>query len=363
MSFNQGLVARGASRGSFLIPAIDPAIPPVLTKDSNRARTLAQLAKASVSVGVPLPAGEFLSIEEVVKAQWTQYLARTYPQDVFAGVRGEPTITVTDDALSVVIGACTRLNVYQLRPVVNQLESDEPGLGWFLQGVLQTASYHGHEQYDMSRATYILDGLHWDLSEFTDQAYAKRLMEDQGEEAPEGDVPPDTMERLRSEYSFWPSEVLDEVEGHKHLLGLGEGRQKQLKPSAVRHWLKHHADHPLAGAVRTGLELLKACEKDQERLFVWGGHPDDLDSMGALCFVCWDSPHLLLEAISHYEQNQYQGGQCVEAFARHALDLTKSVTDDELRTFARATVDYFNRWALLGKLLSSFPVWEDDDET
>lgn len=309
-----------------------------------------------------MPTGEFLTIEEVVKAQWTQHLER-FPDGVFAGVRGEPTISVTDTSLCVVIGACTSLNVYQLKPVVEQLEAAAPGLGWFLQGALQEANYHGHEQYEMSRVTYILDGLHWDMDEFTDQAYARRLLEDQGVEPPDGEIPEETMESLRADYSFWPSEILDEVEGHEHLLGMSSKQPKRLKPVAVRQWLLQNADHPLAEAVSVGLDLLKACAADRERKFVWNGQEDDLDSLGALCFVCWDNPNLLLEAISHYEQNQYNGGQCVEAFARHVLDLTGTVTDTQLRTFARTAADYFNRWALLGKLLSNFPTWEDDDET
>jgi PRTRC genetic system protein F len=362
MSINQGLVARDASPGSFLIPAIDPAIPPVMSQDVTRSRTLARLAKAAAAEGIPMPSGEFLRIEEVVQAQWTQYLAR-FPDGVFEGVRGSPAISVTDTSLSVVIGARTSLNVYQLKPVVEQLEAALPGLGWFVQGAMQEANYHGHEQYEMSRATYILDGLHWDLDEFTDQAYARRLLEDQGVEPPDGEIPPDTMESLRADYSFWPSEILDEVEGHEHLLGMGGTKPKRLKPAAAEKWLRQNAGHALAEAVRLSLDLIKACDADRERKFVWNGQEDDLDSLGALCFVCWDNPNLLIEAISHYEQNQYNGGQCVEAFARHMLDLTAPVTDTHLRGFVRAAADYFNRWALLGKLLSHFPTWEDDDET
>lgn len=362
MSINQGLVARDASPGSFLIPAIDPAIPPAMSQDANRSRTLARLAKAAAAEGIPMPSGEFLNVEDVVKAQWTQHLAR-FPDGVFEGVRGEPAISVTDTSLSVVIGARTSLCVYQLKPIVEQLEAAAPGLGWFVQGALQEANYHGHEQYEMSRATYILDGLHWDMDEFTDQAYARRLLEDQGVAPPEGEIPVETMESLRADYSFWPSEILDEVEGHDHLLGMSSKKPKRLKPAAAKQWLRQNASHALAEAVRTGLDLIKACDADHERKFVWNGQEDDLDSMGALCFVCWDNPNLLLEAISHYEQNQYNGGQCVEAFARHVLDLTGPVTDAQLRTFVRAAADYFNRWALLGKLLSHFPTWEDDDET
>ena len=141
--------------------------------------------------------------------------------------------------------------------------------------------------------------------------------------------------------------------------------EKKPKVMSVRRaatWLKAHQRHKDAGAVDAAIQLHKALQKDPLREFVWNGHDDDTETMGAMCFLCWDDPQLLFEAVSHYEQNQYNGGQAVEAFARRVADLAEA-SDEDLQDIAVTTVEYFNRWALLGELLSHFPIWEDDDET
>lgn len=101
MSNNVALAAPPASTGCFRIPAIDEAVPARFAKDLQRAQTLARFAKASECAGVPLPTGDFLNIEQVVAAQWNQFLSTNYPQGVFDGLAGEPVMGVYDDSLQV----------------------------------------------------------------------------------------------------------------------------------------------------------------------------------------------------------------------------------------------------------------------
>lgn len=362
-------IARAAAPGCFLIPAIDPDIPVRFSQDTSRSQLLARFAQATSDVGIPLPTGDFLTVEGVVKGQWCQHLVRTHGPNAFEGAAGEPTIRVTDEVLQVVIGASSNLNAYRLKPVVLALDAAEKGLGWFVQSVLSRASYHAHEMYDMSRATYMLDSYFYNLDQFTDEAYARSLLMELGEDCPDGPVPPETIERLRNDYSYWPSDILKEVDGYGHLVdGLGIPSQKrplELTARKARKWLSENAEHEHAALVKVALELQRACEKDAERSFIWDGCEDETETLGAMCFLAWDDPRLLFEAVSHYEQNQYNGGQAVEAFARTTIYLKEDepVTDAHLRAMAKSTADYFNRWALLSKLLGYFPVWEEDDET
>lgn len=362
MFHNHEQVARGPSQGSFLIPAIDPEVPASLARSASRGKLLARFAKAAAAEGLPLPKGDFLSIDDVVTAQWSDFLGG-FPQGAFQQLVGEPSVTVNDSLLGVVIGACSSLQVFQLKPVISQLEEAAAGLGWFVHRVIETAGYHGHDMYDMARAAYMLESLHWDLPEYTDQAYARRLLEEQGTDVPEGDIPEALIEELRSQYMFWPSDLMNEVGGHKHLLGMGGPRPRTMSATAARKWLAASADDPRAVVVRSALDLHKATKADSARDFLWNRDIDDYEPMGALCFVCWDSPHMLMEAVGHHEQMAYQGGEAIEAFARNVLPLADGVSDEELRELARATANYFKRWALLARLLSHFPVWKDDDET
>lgn len=362
MTTERRATAAGSSPGCFLLPAIDQGIPAAIGRDANRLRVLARFAEAARLEGIALPPGDFSTIEQVVAAQWVQFLGRLAP--ITSVLRGEPALYVTDTSLSLVIGATASLQAFRLKPVVEQLEAALPGLGWFVHGALQQANYHGHEQYEMGRSTYMLDCMHGELDQFTDDAYARSLLEQQGEDPPSGKLPEAVMQELRSSYSFWPSDFLAEVDGHEHLLGIYKAKQPvKLNSTAAKRWVKQNAAHPLAESVRLAIQLYRACEADSERSFVWMSGDDDEHPIGALCFVAWDEPGLLFEAISHWEQYQYEGGAAVEAFARHTLDLTPGINDHQLREFVRAAVDYFNRWELLAKLLSHFPVWEDDDET
>ena len=368
MSNNVAFAALPAPTGGLYIPTIDEAVPVRFCKDLQRSQTLARFAKAAECAGVPLPTGSFLNIEQVVAEQWTQFLASNYPLGIFDGLAGSPSLGVSDERLEIVINAETRLNAFQLKPVVEGLEAAATGLGWFVESVLSHASCHGHQIYDMSMAAYMVDVFHCDLDEFSDRGYARSLLLQESDEAvPKlADITQEMIDKLKEQYSFWPNELLADVGGHAHLLRQfnipGEKKPKVMSARNAAKWLKGNERHKLAGAVEAAIQLHKALQHDPLREFVWNGHDDDTETMGALCFLCWDDPQLLFEAIEHFEQNQYNGGQAVEAFARRVADVA-DVTDEDLQDIAVTTVEYFNRWALLGKLLSHFPVWEEDDET
>lgn len=371
MSNTVASAALPAPTGGLFIPSIDEEVPVRFCKDLQRAQTLARFAKAAERAGVPLPVGNFLSIEQVVAAQWEQFLTSNFPLDAFDGLAGAPAIGVSDDTLEVVINAESNLNAYQLKPVVEEIEAAASGLGWFIESVLSASTSHGHQIYDMGLVTYMLDVFHGNMGDFSDQGYAHSLLVEQGErDVPAlGLIPQQTIDELKEQYNFWPSDLLTEVGGHKHLLrqgtAPGEKMPKVMSDREAAKWLKANRGHKLAGAVETAIELRKALKNDPVREFIWFGINDvgdESEPMGALCFLCWEDPHLLFEAVSHFEQNQYGGGMAVEAFARRVVNLAEAA-DEDLRYVAETTVDYFNRWALLGKLLSYFPIWGDDDET
>ncbi len=219
MQTNTAPVPRAAPPGCFYIPAIDAAIPDKLCQDVKRGQMLARFATVAADAGVPLPEGTFLSIEEVAAAQWQQWFQRSFPADAFRGLVGAPVLRVTDEVLQVVIGAKSNLDVYRLKPVIEKMESTAPGLGWFVHSVINLASCHAHEIYDMSRASYMMDAYYWDMDEFSDEAYARLVMQHEGQDPPNGPIPPETLAQLRTEYRYWPSDVLKDVDGHAHLLG------------------------------------------------------------------------------------------------------------------------------------------------
>lgn len=349
--------------GCFFLPAIDASIPVQLDQGQKRSAILSRFASAAEAAGVHLPAGEFMTIEQVVQAQWSQYVRQRFPSDSFQMLVGAPTISVMDEHLEIVIGAESTLTAFRMKTVIETLESALPGLGWFVYEQIDASSSYGHEIYSMGFVGYMLDGFCCEMDEFTDDAYARAMLMGEGSEPPKGPIDAETMERLRSDYSHWPSSILEEVDGHGHLLGWSTtgSRQRRVSPMAARQWLARNDGHEHAEVVSLAVELQLAFKR-ADRTFVWNNADDETETIGALCFVAWDSPALLFEAVGHHEQYQYSGGEAVEAFARRRLAINDETMDRDLRQLAKSTVDYINRWALLEKLLSKFPSWDGDND-
>ena len=367
MTSNSPGAAPPAPSGCLCLPTLDDAVPQRLGQERLRQRALARFALAARRAGVPLPAGNFAGIEEVVAAQWNAFLARHHPPGSVDALAGTPVVEIDDGALRVVVHAQQHLNAYRLQPVIERLEAQARGLGWFVEGVLTQASAHGLQIYDMRMASYMLEVFHGDLPAFTDQAYARALLQAQGDAADDAadPVPAETLAALRTQYGFWPSELLADVGGHGHLLAPWHtpeaARPRVMGAPAVARWLRRHGTHASAGVVHAAWRLQRALRRDRERAFVWNCAHDEAEPLGALCFLAWDAPRLLFEAVQHFEENQYNGGLAMEAFARHVLPLPEA-DDRQLQHLARSTVGYLRRWALLAQLLAHFPVWEDGDE-
>ncbi|TWO71491.1 PRTRC system protein F [Caenimonas sedimenti] len=367
---------RSALPGCFCLPALDEAIPTELTNERGRRRSLARFAQASEKIGVPLPSGTFTSIEQMLEAQWSGYATSVFAHLSEELAPAKPYVTVRDDRLEVAIGACSGLSVYRLKPVIEALEAAEPGIGWFVHSVLDKCRVHGHEIYDLALAGYVFYG-HIDMHEFTDEAYARALLWEEGVEPPEdGPLPPDQIEEMRGNYGMWPSDTIADAGGFKHLYGYvavetgpksarGETdrRPKVASDTKVRQWLRANGGHQLQPAVDVALRLKTALAMDKDRAFVWHSPRDpyqgeDWDPMGALALLTWDDPGLLIEAVEHHEQNLMNGGQAIEAFARTSLPLSAATRLTKLVDLASDTKQYLQRWSLLAELLSHLPLWE-----
>lgn len=361
MSTIEACTPGGPPHGGFCLPAIDPEIPPELDQGVRRRQILAKFVGFAAKAGVSLPSGAFTSIDQVVQAQWQQHLEQTYPTGTFGRLAGKPEVLVTDTQLAVTITSEHRLNAYRMKPVVEALEKSQPGMGWFLEDVISTASHYGHELYTMGHVSHWLDYTFGYLDELTDEAYARHLLEQEGNEVGKDSVPEATIERLRGEYSHWPSDVIEEVDGHKHLLGWASPGLVRATPAQARIWLQKHPRHAHAKTVELALKLM-ALFKRSDQDFVWDGQHDDSETIGAMAFIAWDHPGLLFEAVQHNEEMAYQGGMGVEAYARCQVLLEPETATAEIRRLAKATVNYMKRWALLEDLLSRLPICEGDEE-
>ena len=365
MTHIQAAVTQPAWPGCFLLPAFDEQVPVAIGSEHVRARILARLAKISAEEGVPLPAGaDFRSVEKVVAAQWQQHVDAAFGDRPM--VSGKPTVVVRDDCIGFRIDALSNLNVFQLKPVITALEKSCSGLGWFVLSVLDTCRSHGHEFYDMCLAAWVLDPHHGELDSFTDEAYVRFLINHEGLDLSEDDITPEVIEQIKPDHMFWPSDVLETVDGHAHLLGRGRA-PKPLSARGATKWLADHARDPFAPVVQLATKLKAEFTADKDRAFVWSrsltDQDEDVQPIGAAAFLAWDDPGLLLELVQHHEEYAYNGGGGAEEYARSLVFGIDLEDDADLRKLVRDAKRYFKRWGLINQLLTHFPTWEGNDET
>ena len=362
-----------ASHGLFALPAISQEIPVVIEEASERSRVIARFALASEAQGLQLPGGNFTRLEEVVAQQWNLHL-ESIADHFGETLLGCPSLVVTDEDMTVLINARAGIDTFRLKPVIEALEQSLPGLGWFVADVLGSARCTGLFFYDMTMVAYHLDYRLSDLDEFSDQAYARVILAEEGdrEYEDETEVPPEQIEEMRQSYQFWPSQILEAVGGHVHLLGLGgiaiskktaSIPRKRLSKARVRKWLKENAEDTGASCIRAALDLSKALEAKDSPDFSFYVRGDDVESIGAMCFVAWDDPEMVWEAAGHAEEMAYNSGDVVEAYARKTYPLIGGITDQQLAELVKDTLGFLNRWHLFEKLVSHFPSARDDDET
>ena len=361
-----------ASHGSFALPAISQEIPVVIEEASECSRVLARFALASEAQGLQLPGGNFTHLEEVVAHQWNLHL-ESIAEHFGETLLGRPSLGVTDEHLTVLINARADIDTFRLKPVIEALEHSLPGLGWFVVDVLGSARCAGLFFYDVTMVAYHLDYRLSDLDEFTDQAYARVILAEEGdrEYEDETEVPVEQIEEMRQAYQFWPSKILETVGGHIHLLGLGGISiskktacipRKRISTARVSKWLKENGEDAGASCIRAALDLKKALEAKDSPDFSFYVRDDDVQSIGAMCFIAWDDPDMVWDAAGHAEEMAYNSGDVVEAYARKTYPLCGGITDQQLAELVKDTKGYLNRWHLLEKLVSHFPSARDDDE-
>lgn len=356
---------RPAWSGIFTIPTICPQVPRVISKAGKRGRVLARFAEAAKAVGVPLPSGQFSSIEEVVGEQWSQFIAQRFPEDTQV-LGGEIDVVISDERLIVWSRPSTNLNVFQAKLVVERLEAVMPGLGWYAYKAVTWAHRDGLGLYDLEVVSYygmpyMLD----ELDEFTDEAYAAYILNNH-EWRDIDRITPEMIAKMKEEYGFWPSAILADLDGHGHLLHAAGCPKPDLpKERAVSAWLGKnggHADYELVQCVH---ELHAQWKKRSNRPGFCLRQMEDDDSaeyLGATGFMAWNDPSTLLEMAGHYEQQLMSGDYLGEAVGVNFLDFDGDhISDKDLRDFARDFVDYLNKRHLLAKCLSYFPIWEGSE--
>lgn len=339
----------------FALPILADDVPPELGTTQAIDQVLANVAQVANLAGIQWPAAVTHSIKDLVESQLTEHMTALYGADLGNALRGAPLITVDESSISYTTQAVGEITVYRAKPLIEELEAQAQGLGWFVYRAATTGSGCGLHLYDSSIIEYHLYA-HHDLEDFTDQSYAEAIQREMGSEAEE--ITDEDIERMREEYSYWPSDVLKVFKGAEHLLTNRNSTPTCFSDDDARAWLLDNDHHPLASCVADALACTEMWREVGATEFGWD-HSETI-GIGALAFICWDDPDLLLECVAEYEQMEYSGGECEEAFAKLRITIGKQTRQDDLHAFVKEVVSYFKRWHHLERLMSHFPTLETE---
>jgi hypothetical protein len=113
----------------FVLPKIDPAI--AVDLDAGAVGLLARFVRSCADANMALPKGDFHNLKSVAEAMWKQHMASKN----FNGcdsAKGNPVLVVTDEYVRLFICSEPNSNTFMLKPVVEALEKEKKGLGWFI---------------------------------------------------------------------------------------------------------------------------------------------------------------------------------------------------------------------------------------
>lgn len=355
--------------GSWCIPRLAAGIPGVLSTSGALApRHMAAFALAAHAKGVALPAGKFQSPKETLTQQWQNYVAATCGSHVNL-LSMSMAIECTEKEARVVFSAQSNLNTFRLKPVITKLNDAFPGLGWLVYDAVAHASDDDFPIYNPMAISGFASHLWfydcWDDEEMLEEIQAM----DEPEETKK------TVAEMRKVYDHpWPSDLVASVDGHGWMLGaythngkrqlVGYKKPKRASLKDARAFTDGKYSKDLQAVVADALALLAAVRKKASAMKGCPFRPragdfgqtymdddDPLVSIGATCFVVWDSANFSWEAASHFEEYEMNGGECTEAFYVLKADPTNRF---ELEKLVTSTQEIVKRYALVSRLLHHF---------
>jgi PRTRC genetic system protein F len=138
---------------------------------------------------------------------------------------------------------------------------------------------------------------------------------------------------------------------------------KPLDTARVSKWLNsQEPSTTMTQCVQAAIALRKALDAKGSPDFSFHTGADEVEPVGAMCFLAWDDPSILWDAAGHSEEMAYNSGEVLEAFARRTYPLGNGISDQQLADLVKDTKGFLKQWHLLEQLVSHFPTAGDDDE-
>lgn len=348
--------------GSWCIPGISAGVPSVLKIGETLApQHMAAFALKADAMGVPLPKGKFASPKHSIEKQWRNFIAATCGSS--DPLKLSIDCEVTEASLTVTVSVESYIATIRLKPVIEQLNLAQPGLGWFVYDAVAAIT-----RYPIVRVRDIGDmaQMIWYNGTDTDKALADELraMDFDPDEPDSGDL---SIDELKNRHAFaWPSDLAETVDGHAWMLGYysrGHRRTKLTRPTSARNvrrfLLRSEAPSELKSIVAHALALSTEMSRKDGALYdacrPSEGYEEDAHPIGGACLLVWDDPAAAFEVLEHYEQYELECGNATDVHHTFSAD---PANDVEIARLVQSIKEFVHRHAAVTRVLQHFPIWK-----
>jgi PRTRC genetic system protein F len=352
--------------GAWCLPGIHPDIPVVIdTGDLAADAIIARLALEAHAAGVCIPEGEFTTPEDTLKKQWTNYVNSAVGEH--SSLYMHMQVHAATDNITVGFEPPGNIEIFRMKPLVEELNAACRGLGWWVVDVAFSAC---QDRYQIYTPVVVADYLEMNVpgNSFADSDVVANFNEWEGTDLTQAQI-------QESNEFFWPSDLIKSVGDHAWMLKrtLYDPKTGRFNPigkkpyvaslSKARAFAKNSTDPRLKQAVADFILLHEElARKDSLMREVepssnfYASEDYDPECIGAAAGLVWDSPELSLEIIEHHEQDLQNSGEYTET---HFVFSASPNDPSSICRLVNSIKDFALRHGAISKAYSHFENIED----
>lgn len=308
-----------------------------------------------------LPGGKFTTTHKTIQTQFGKYVEAVCGKA--SPLALHLSITVKGGNIIATVSSSSDGELLRMKPLIEALNSAREGLGWW---AYETASSAKQDRYQIYRPQDLYDFLEGTncFTKFSDQGVIDEYNEMNGESLT-------TREEVEAEYQFfWPSDLINSVDGHTWLLDAHEYDEDSRKsvPVGIKPRIASLADaeqfvgdstspSELKDAVADLIALHHELHRTDTRLK--NATPADCNECddyepeiyGAACILVWDEAGFALELIQHNEVHLMEG-ESTDSWFEFICETSQAGIEELVQSIK----DLVRRHAAISKAFQHFEV-------
>lgn len=351
--------------GAWVIPSISQSVPTTLTVGESLAqKNAAVLSLDAHAIGVCIPKGKFTDLAKTLKKQFGDHIRRECGEDETLSMCLD--LLVSEDRLELVLRADELVKTFALKPVIEALNAEREGLGWYVYETIRRGASDGYPVFDATAFGHFAEMIWFDPG-MTDEEFAEHLRSEHGIDKSVKD------EDVFNDYTaagHRPSMLAEAFGGHlwmlnatrwnstKRCVEMAGKRPTILSRKQVGRLLRSLNDPMHRKVVEAAMELeVEVDRKDSSLKTHWKTVGSDIlhyegTPVGASCALVWDDPTVPWELLQHYEEYELNGGDSTDI---HIGVIAEADDPQDVRALVQSFLDLVKRHKALKGVLEHFP--------